>query len=167
MFLRSVWNSRHGNCVNPCDVMSEKSSGFALGLFTHYVHSDQRNFYGMFFKLNAISHCVEFDKLNAMDIAWIFWWLVIFTGNYVPKIYLLSLKCLECNELTYHTFFNCQNSIWRFPWTRSIWEMQRVDKGDNKLHQTHVCIALECSFILPDVIPLDGNVLITSAQLMM
>ena len=45
------------------DVMSKKSSGFALGLFTYYVHSDQRNFYGMIFKLNAISHYEIFSLL--------------------------------------------------------------------------------------------------------
>ena len=72
MFLRSVWKSRHGNCVNP----SEGNELKVLGL------------------LNAISHCVEFDKLNAMEIALnfgefsrVFLLAVIFTGYYVKKVY--------------------------------------------------------------------------------
>ena len=41
---------------------------------------------------------MEFDKLNAMEIVWIFEWVVIFTGYYVPEVYLINLKCLECND---------------------------------------------------------------------
>ena len=53
------------------------------------------------------------QKIHAISIAWnfwgfsrVFWWVVFFTGNYVPKIYLLNLKCLECNAIYLDLFID-------------------------------------------------------------
>ena len=82
---------------------------------------------------------------NPMEIAWIFWgsflmvgkWVLIFTGNYVPKVYLMNLKCLECNGnyvdflVVFTSVFKCLNfqcfecNVFAFSLKITPWELRK------------------------------------------
>ena len=109
--LRSVWKSRHKNCVNPSGRNELKVQGRSPRTFYTLHHEDLRNFHVVILKLNAkrlhSKHWKFQISKNSLSNStqWKLRWLfggfsrvfygqyifsleaVIFTGNYVQKIY--------------------------------------------------------------------------------
>ena len=130
--LHQVWKSCHRNCINLSNGSELTVQWQSPRTFYHYItrintismawfskHWKFKHF-KKFMKIQKNSpnfHCIEFFKFNngnCLDFSGISTSFLMngnFHGNYVRKINLLNLKCLEFNDSSHKKIY-CPPLIW-------------------------------------------------------